>query len=81
MHAMKKINFRYHQAEVASLAAVQRLERSAGIASVLSWFLESNVAERARVRARNTRLRSFFSRWSIKFSANYYEEKDRKGVA
>jgi hypothetical protein len=29
-------------------------------------------------RRRETRLRSFFSRWSIKFSAEYYEAKERQ---
>jgi hypothetical protein len=84
MYAIKKFGFRYRQAEVAGIAAVERLERTAGFASAVLWLRKEHVAEHLGVdKNRARKLRSFFSRWSIKFSAEYYEAKERQaaGVA
>ena len=78
MHVVRKVSFRYRQAEIAGIAAVERLERTAGLASAMSWMRETHVANRLGVEKRAQKLRSFFSQWSIKFSAEYYEAKERQ---
>jgi hypothetical protein len=78
VYAIKKIGFRYRQAEIASIAAVERLERTAGFASAVLWLRKAFVTEHFGVEKRARKLRSFFSRWSIKFSAEYYEAKERQ---
>jgi hypothetical protein len=77
LHVIKKVGFRYRQAEIAGIAAVERLERTAGLASVMRWLRNAHVAEQLGVERPTQKLRSFFSRWSIKFSAEYYEAKER----
>jgi hypothetical protein len=83
LYAIKKIGLRYRQAEIAGVAAVERLERTAGLASAMMWLRKVHVAEHLGVEKPTQKLRSFFSRWSIKFSAEYYEAKERQasGVA
>ncbi len=78
VYAIRKIGFRYRQAEVASIAAVDRLERTTGLASAVLWLRKAHVTEHFGVEKRARKLRSFFSRWSIKFSAEYYEAKERQ---
>lgn len=78
LHAFKKINFRYQQAQIASIAAIERLERTTGFESAMSWLRKVHLAERFGVEKRTRRLSSFFSRWSIKFSADYYEGRERR---
>ena len=78
LHVIQKIGFRYRQAETAGVAAVDRLERTAGLASAVSWLRNAHVAERFGVERPTQKLRSFFSQWSIQFSAEYYEEKERQ---
>ncbi len=83
LYVVKKVGFRYWQAEIAGIAAVEKLERTAGIASVVAWLRKAHVADHFGVEKPTQKLRSFFSRWSIKFSAEYYEAKEREasGVA
>ena len=76
-YAIKKVGFRYRQAEIAGIAAVERLERTAGLTSAVTWLREAHVAKRFGVERPTQKLRSFFSIWSIKFSAEYYEAKER----
>ena len=78
LYVIRKVGFRYRQAETASIAAVERLERTAGLASVMRWLRAAHVAEHLGVEKPTQKLRSFFSRWSIKFSAEYYEAKERQ---
>ena len=77
MYAIKKVGFRYWQAEIARMAAVERLERTAGLTSAVTWLRKAYVAKRFGVERPTQKLRSFFSIWSIKFSAEYYEAKER----
>jgi hypothetical protein len=76
-YVIKKVAFRYREAEIVSIAAVERFERTLGIASVVSWLRKAHVAERFGVEKPSQKLSAFFSRWSIKFSAEYYEAKER----
>jgi hypothetical protein len=77
LYVIRKVSFRYRQAEIAGYAAVERLERTAGLASAERWLSNAHVAEHLGVERPTQKLRSFFSRWSIKFSAEYYEAKER----
>jgi hypothetical protein len=78
LYVIKKVGFRYRQAEIASIAAVERLERTAGLASAMRWLRNAHVAEHFGVEKPTQKLRSFFSRWSIKFSAEYYEAQEQQ---
>jgi hypothetical protein len=78
VYVIKKIGFRYRQAEIAGIAAVERLERTAGLASAVRWLREAHVTKHFGVEKPTQELRSFFARWSIKFSAEYYEAKERQ---
>jgi hypothetical protein len=78
LYVIKKLGFRYRQAEAAGIAAVERLERTAGIASAVRWLRKAHVAEHLGVEKPTRKLRSFFSRWSIQFSAEYYRAKERR---
>jgi hypothetical protein len=63
---------------VIKKVAVERLERTAGLASAVRWLRKAHVAKRFGVEKPTQKLRSFFSRWSIQFSAEYYESKERQ---
>jgi hypothetical protein len=78
MYLIRKIGFRYRQAAIVSIAAVERLERTVGVGSALKWLRNAHVAEHFGIEKPTQKLQSFFSRWSIKFSAEYYEAKDRQ---
>jgi len=78
LYVIRKVGFRYWQAEIAGIAAVEKLERTAGLASVVTWLRKAHVAERFGVEMPTQKLSSFFSRWSIKFSAEYYELPRRR---
>ena len=73
MYLIKKVGFRYRQ-----FAAVERLERAVGIAWAVRWLRKAHVAEHFGVEKPTQKLQSFFSRWSIKFSAEYYEAKEQQ---
>jgi len=77
LYVIKKVGFRYRQAEIAGIAAVERLEGTAGFASAMKWLRRVHVARHLGVEKPTQKLRSFFSIWSIKFSAEYYEAKER----
>jgi hypothetical protein len=78
LYVIKKVYFRYRQAETAGIAAVERLERAAILASAVTWLRKVLVAKRFGVEKPTRKLRSFFGRWSIQFSAEYYESKERQ---
>jgi len=81
MHVIRKIRFRYRQASIAGSSAVERLERTAGLTSAVRWLREAHVTKHLGVEKPTQELRSFFARWSIKFSAEYYEAKERQASA
>jgi hypothetical protein len=78
LYVVKKVGFRYRQAEDAGIAAVERFKRTAGLASAVTWLGKTHVAKHFDVEKPTQKLRSFFSRWSIKFSAEYYEAKEQQ---
>ena len=80
VYAVRKFGFRYRQADIAAIAAVERLERTAGLALAITWLRKVQAAEYAAIEKYGGDLDSFFSRWSMKFSAEYYEEKERQAA-
>ncbi|WP_245331775.1 hypothetical protein [Bradyrhizobium sp. NAS80.1] len=78
MYVIRKVGVRYRQAELAGIAMIERLERTVGVGSAVSWLRNAHVAEHLGVEKPTQKLRSFFSRWSIKFSAEFYEAKERQ---
>jgi len=77
LHVIRKAGFRYRQAEIASIAALEMLARVAGLESAVKWSRDAHLAERFGVERPTQKLRSFLSRWSVKFSPEYYEAKER----
>jgi hypothetical protein len=78
LYVVRKFGLRYRQTEIAAIAAVERLERIAGLASAIVWLRNAHVTEHLGVEGPTQKLRSFFSRWSIKVSAEYYEAKEEQ---
>jgi hypothetical protein len=62
LYVIKKIGFRYRQADTAGVAAVERLEPTAGLASVARSLRKAHVAKHFGVEKPTQKLRSFFSR-------------------
>jgi hypothetical protein len=62
---IKKVGFRYRQAEIAGIAVVEKLERTVGVASAVMWLRNAHVAEHFGVEKPTQKLQSFFSRWSM----------------
>ena len=81
LYLVKKVGFRYRQAGIAGIAAADSLERTAGLTSAMRWMRKAHVAQHFGVEKPTQELRSFFARWSIKFSAEYYEAKERQAAS
>jgi hypothetical protein len=81
LYLFKKVGFRYWQAGIAGTAAADSLERIAGLTSAVRWLRKAHVAKHFGVEKPTQELRSLFSRWSIKFSAEYYEVKERQAAS
>jgi hypothetical protein len=78
MYVIRKVGFRYRQAEIAGIVAVEWFEQTVGIRSAVRWLRDAHVAEHLGVEKPTQKLQSFFSRLAIKFSAEYYEAKERQ---
>jgi len=78
LYVTRKAAFRYRQAETAGIAALEMLARAAGLESAVRRLREAHLAERFGVERPTQKLRSFLSRWSVKFSPEYYEAKERQ---
>jgi hypothetical protein len=78
LYVIKKVGVRYRQAEITGVAAVEKLKRTAGLASTVTWLRKAHVAKPFGVEKPTQKLSAFFARWSIKFSAEYYEAKERQ---
>ena len=81
LYLVKKVGFRYRQAGIAGIAAADSLERTAGLTSAMRWMRKAHVAKHFGFEKPTQELRSFFARWSIKFSAEYYEVKERQAAS
>jgi hypothetical protein len=80
MYVIKKVGFRYRQAEITGVLTVENVERTTSLASFVMWLRRTDAAERFGIERPSQKLSSFFSRWSIKFSAEYYEAKERQAA-
>jgi hypothetical protein len=80
LYLVRKIEFRYRHTERAAAAAVDRFEHATGLSRAALWFraTEQSVEDEPIVHKPSQRLRLFYQRWSIKFSAEYYEAKERE---
>ena len=81
LYLVKKVGLRYRQVGIAGSAAIDSLERTAGLTSAVRWLRKAHVAKHFGVEKPTHELRSFFSRWSIKFSAEHYEVKERQAAS
>jgi hypothetical protein len=70
-----------NRAAVHGAAALDSLEGIAGLTSVVRWLRNAHVAKHLGVEKPTQKLRSFFSRWSIKFSVEYYEAKEQQAAS
>jgi len=78
LYLVRKLGFRYRQAQVVGTAAADRLERTTGLTMAVRWLRKAHVAKHLGVEKSTQRFRAFFSQWSIKFTAEYYEAKERQ---
>jgi hypothetical protein len=84
LYLVKKTGFRYRQTERGATAVNDKL---AGVADIIgltraaTWFRTLPAVENPDVKKPSEALRSFFERWSVKFTAKYYEDKERDSVA
>jgi hypothetical protein len=80
LYLVRKFGFRYRQARIASTASADRLERFAGLTSAVRWLRRAHVARHFGVEKSTQKFHSMLSRWAIKFSAEYYEAKERQAA-
>jgi hypothetical protein len=83
LYLVRKTGFRYRQTERAATAAADRLSHATGLSRAAMWLrTTAGPAEDQSIGHKpSQRLRSFYARWSIKFSAEYYEAKEREAAA
>src|SRR5262249_13175894 len=74
------LGFRYRQAEGAAMAAVDAFQRATFVSRSATWFRRTHVSNEGQSTAPrpSQKIRLFYERWSIKFSAEYYEAKERE---
>lgn len=83
LYIVRKIEFRYRYAECIAAAAVDELEHATGLSRAVMWFrmTEKAIENQPIVHKPSQKLRLFYERWSIKFSAEYYEAKECEAAA
>jgi hypothetical protein len=81
LYLVEKVSFRYRQAGIAGTAAADRLERTTGLTWAMRWMRNAHFATHFGVEKSTEKFSAFFSRWSIKFSAEYYEARERRVAA
>jgi hypothetical protein len=83
LHLVRKFGFRYRQAEGTATAAVDAFERVTFVSRAATWFRRTYLSteDQSSAPRPSQKLRSFYERWSIKFSAEYYEAKEREAAA
>jgi hypothetical protein len=83
LYLVRKVAFRYRQTERAATAVVDQFVQTTGISRAAKWLRSTGESIEGRPIAHkpSQKLRSFYERWSIKFSAEYYEAKEREAAA
>jgi hypothetical protein len=82
LHLVRKSGFRYRQSERAAAAAVHAFGQATGISRAATWFRRTHgsIEGQPMIHKPSDKLRLFYERWSIKFSAEYYEAKEREAA-
>jgi hypothetical protein len=80
LYLVRKFGFRYRQTRLAGIAAADRLEQTAGLTSAVRWLRRAHVAKHLGMEKSTEKIRAFFAEWSVKFSAEYYEAKERQAA-
>jgi hypothetical protein len=80
LYLVRKVEFRYRRTERAAAAAADRLGHATGLSRAARWFRGTgqSAEDRSIIDKPSQKLRLFYQRWSIKFSAEYYEAKERE---
>jgi hypothetical protein len=80
LYLVGKFEFRYRHTERAAAAAADRFEHATGLSRAALWFrsAEESTEDQSIVHKPSQKLRLFYQRWSIKFSAEYYEARERE---
>jgi hypothetical protein len=83
-YLVKKARFRYWQTERVASAVTHKLRDVAGVIGItraVKWFCDvlPGAANRGAKKP-SQKVVSFFERWSIKFTPEYYEAKEREDV-
>ena len=80
LYLVRKIEFRYRHTERAAAAAADRFGDATGLPRAALWFrsAEESTEDQSIVHKPSQKLRLFYQRWSIKFSAEYYEARERE---
>jgi hypothetical protein len=80
LYLVRKTEFRYRHTERAAAAAVDGFEHATGLSRAAQWFRGTgqSVEGQSIADKPSQKLRLFYQRWSIKFSAEYYEAKERE---
>jgi hypothetical protein len=83
LYLVRKTGFRYRHAACAATAAADRFAHATGLSrAAMRLRGTAGSAEGQSIGDKpSQKLRSFYARWSIKFSAEYYEAKEREAAA
>jgi hypothetical protein len=79
LHLVRKFGFCYRQAEHAATAAVDACRQATCISRAATWIRGTDEGQSIAHKP-SQKVRSFYERWSIKFSAEYYEAKEREAA-
>ena len=85
LYFVRKVKFRHWQTERMAIAVTDKLRDVAdviGITRAVKWFCDAlpGAANRSAEKP-SQKVVSFFERWAIKFTPEYYEAKERKDAA
>jgi hypothetical protein len=82
LYLVRKIEFRYRYTESVAASAIDQLQRATGVSRAVMWFrrIEEPIEDQSTVHKPSQKLRLFYQQWSIKFSAEYYEAKEREAA-
>jgi hypothetical protein len=84
LYLIRKMGFRYRQTERFAMVVIDNLvsvSNNIGLTRAVMWFHDKlRIIEDQSAKKPSQQFRSFFERWSIKFTAKYYEDKERDGI-
>jgi hypothetical protein len=83
LHLVRKFGFRYRQTARVATAAVDACRRATYIPRPATWVRSTDnipIEGQSIAHKPSQKVRLFYERWSIKFSAEYYEAKERQAA-